>query len=405
MNNGELFDSKIPEGASQPSPARPFGPLRLRTAERDQIQWIARDLDGSLPEDHRARLLWDLASKLDLAKFYQPILARGRRAGAPATDPLILLTLWLLATSEGVGEASEVARLCKLHDAYRWVCGGVNVDPHTLSDFRIDHAEALDNLLTQVLGVLLKQGVLTLDRVAQDGMRTRASAGADSFRREPSLKECVEAARAHLEEVRREVATKGNRLSRKQQAARERGARERLERVERALEELPAARAPKRNKEDQANARVSTTDPEARVMKMGDGGFRPAYNLQLATDTQTRVIVGVAVTNVGGDAGELTPMLEQIEARTGKRPGEYLVDGGFVNREAFDVAAERGTTVFAPVPMPKDATVDRFAPKPDDGPGTSAWRKRMASDAAKETYKERAATAETTNADLCYPAA
>lgn len=200
--------------------------------------------------------------------------------------------------------------------------------------------------------------------------------------------------------MRREAASQANRVSRKQQAARERGARERLERVERALEELPAVRAVKRNKEDKAEARVSTTDPEARVMKMGDGGFRPAYNLQFATDTESRVIVGVGATNVGADGGQMTPMLDQIEERTGKRPGEYLVDGGFVNREAIDAAAEKGTNVFAPVPEPKDPNVDRYAPKPDDGPGTSAWRERMATDEAKEIYKERAATAETTNADL-----
>ena len=401
MSNGELFGGENAAPASDSSAAerRRIGAPRLRTAQRDQIQWIARDLDGSLPEDHRARLLWDLTGRLDLAKFFDPIQARGRGPGAPATDPRILLTLWLLATSEGVAEASEVARLCKLHDAYRWVCGGVNVDPHTLSDFRIDHGEALDDLLTQVLGVLLKQGVLTLDRVAQDGMRTRASAGADSFRREKSLKECVDEARAHLDAVRHEVATAANRLSRKQVAARERGARERLERVERALEELPVARAAKK-KANREDARVSTTDPEARVMKMGDGGFRPAYNLQFATDTQTRVIVGVAATNAGADGGQMTPMLDQIEARTGKRPDELLVDGGYVNREAIDAAAASGTTVFAPVPEPKDASVAQYAPKPDDGPGTSAWRTRMGTDEAKEIYKERAATAETTNADL-----
>lgn len=399
MSNGDLFGGEISAPSTSLS-ARPIGVPRLRTAERNQIQWVARDLDGSLPEDHRARLLWGLTGNLDLGKFYEPILARGRGPGAPATDPRILLALWLLATSEGVGDASEVARLCKLHDAYRWVCGGVNVDPHTLSDFRVDHGDALDDLLTQVLGVLVKQGVLTLDRVAQDGMRTRASAGADSFRREKSLKECVDEARIHLEAVRREAATQGNRLSRQQQTARERGARERLERIERALEELPAVRAVKRSKEDKAEARVSTTDPEARVMKMGDGGFRPAYNLQFATDTKSRVIVGVGATNVGADGGQMTPMLEQVEERTGKRPAEYLVDGGYVNREAIDSAAEQGTTVFAPVPEPKDATVDRYAPKPDDGPGASAWRERMGTDAAKGIYKERASTAETTNADL-----
>lgn len=401
MSNRDLFGNEISEAApALASAAKPIGEPRLRTADRSQIQWVARDVDSTLPEDHRARLLWDLTGKLDLAKFYEPIRARGRAPGIAATDPRILLTLWVLATSDGVGEASEVARLCTLHDAYRWVCGGVNVDPHTLSDFRIDHGEALDDLLTQILGVLMKQGVLTLDRVAQDGLRTRASAGAASFRREKSLKECVEEAKTHLQAVRRETANADNRLSRQQQAARERGARERVERIERALEELPKVRAVKKTEEKKAEARVSTTDPEARVMKMGDGGFRPAFNLQFATDTKIRVIVGVGATNVGADPAQMTPMLDQLEARTGKRPGEYLVDGGYVNLEAIEKATDQGTTVFAPVPEPRDPKVDRYAPKPEDGPGTIAWRKRMNTDEAKDIYKERAATAETSNADL-----
>jgi len=273
------------------------------------------------------------------------------------------------------------------------------VDPHTLTDFRVDHGQALDELFTQVLAVLVKGGALTLERVAQDGMRTRANAGAASFRREPSLRACLEEARVHLEEVRREATNPDCRLSQQMQAARERGARERLERVERAIEELPKARAPKRTAEEKAEARVSTTDPEARVMKMGDGGFRPAHNLQFATDTKTRAIVGVATTNAGADNGQMQPMLHQIEERTGKKPAEYLVDGGFVNLEAIDAAAAQGTAVFAPVPKPKDSSVDPHAPKPSDGPGTIEWRQRMATPEAKEIYRDRAATAETVNAD------
>lgn len=399
MSNRDLFGNEIAASAPAPdSAAKPIGAPRLRTADRSQVEWVARDVDSTLPDDHRARLFWDLIGKLNLAKFYEPILARGRAPGVAATDPRILLALWILATSEGVGCASEVARLCRLHDAYRWVCGGVSVDPHTLSDFRIDHGEALDDLMTQVLAVLMKQGVLTLDRVTQDGLRTRASAGAASFRREPSLKECLDEAKAHLEAVRREGANPANHMSRQQQAARERGARERLERVERALEELPKARAVKKTNAEKAEARVSTTDPEARVMKMADGGFRPAYNLQFATETASRVIVGVAGPNAGADGGQMTPMRGQIEERTGKRPPEYLVDGGYVNLEAIDKAAEEGTTVFAPVPEPRNPEVDRYAPKPEDGPGTIAWRQRMNTDEAKEIYKERAATAECVNA-------
>jgi transposase len=358
-----------------------------------------RGLDAMLPEDHKARLIWDLLGRLDLSRFYEPILARGRGPGAPATDPKILLALWILATSEGIGSGQEVARLCGLHDAYRWICGGVSVDAHTLTDFRVDYGEAYDDLITQVIAVLMKEGVLSFDRVAQDGMRTRASAGAASFRREPSLHACLEEARAQLEAARSEAASPDRQPSQQLVAAKERGARERAERVERALEELPKVRAAKRTTEEKAEARVSTTDPEARVMKMPDGGFRPAYNIQYATDTKSRVIVGVATTNVGSDTGQLEPMRAQIEERTGKRPGEYLVDGGFVNLDAIEAATNDGTTVLAPVPKPKDPNVDRHAPKPTDGPGTIAWRERMATPEAKEAYKDRASTSETVNAN------
>ncbi len=397
MSDPQLFDVGDPVPAA--AGAKSLGLPRLRTADREQVKWVAVDLDGSLAQDHRARLLWDLVGRLDLTGLYERISARGRVAGAPATDPKILLVLWLLATSEGVGSGREVARLCTLHDAYRWICGGVSVDATTLSAFRAAGREELDGLLTQVLAVLMKQGVLTLERVAQDGMRTRASAGAASFRREASLNDCLEAARKHLDEVRREAVDPANRPSRVRQAARERGARDRAERVEQALAELPAARAVKSTEKDRAEARVSTTDPEARVMKMGDGGFRPAYNLQFATDTASRVIVGVGTTNAGADSRQMEPMLKQIEERTGKKPPEYLVDGGYVNLEAIDAADAQGTKVFAPVQKPRDASVDRHAPKPGDGPGTIAWRERMATAEAKEIYKERAATAETVNAD------
>jgi hypothetical protein len=276
----------------------------------------------------------------------------------------------------------------------------VSVDPHTLSDFRVDHGAALDDLFTQVLVVLVKQGVLTLERVAQDGMKTRASAGAASFRREKSLKECQEEVEAHLKAVNAEAANPDSQLSPQMKAARVRGAQDRKRRVEQALEELPRAREAKRTTEDKAEARVSTTDPEARVMKMGDGGFRPAYNIQLATDTASRVIAGVDTTNAGTDRAEMPPMLQQLKERTDKKPSEYLVDGGFVNLEAIEAATKEGTTVLAPVQKSKNPNVDPHAPKPGDGPGTIAWRQRMATPEAKATYKHRASTAERSNADV-----
>ena len=375
------------------------GVPRLKTANRRQIELSPCCLEDLLAEDHRARSVWALVEQLDLEAFYEPIKSRTGGVGRPAIDPKILVGLWLYATSEGVGSARELARLCESHDAYRWMCGGVSVNHHTLSDFRVGNGSALDDLMTQVLAVLMRQGIVTLKRVAQDGMRVRASAGAASFRREKSLEACLDAAREQVEEVKREAEKLDSGRSAREQAARERAARERHERVQRALVELPKARKAKPAK-DKEKARVSTTDPEARVMKMGDGGYRPAFNLQLATDTESRVIVGVGVTNVGSDKSQLEPMLADVQRRTGSRPEELLVDGGFTKLESIEKASELGVTVYAPLQAPTKPGVDPHEPKRDDSPAIKAWRSRMATEKAKEIYKQRAATAETVNGDL-----
>ncbi len=402
MSQVDMFGA-MPEAQSEgkATPNKPVeGDPRLLRPDRHQMRFVPTDLDSLLEEDHPARAIWEVVEKLDLSKFEETITARGDQPGRPAIDPRILATLWLYATSEGEDSAREIERLCEAHSAYRWIAGGVHVNHHTLSDFRVGHGEALDELFTQLLGVLNHQGLVDLKRTAQDGMKVRASAGAASFRREKSLKECLEEAKRQVEEVARQGQEKGAESAPRRAAARERAARERKERVEKALAELPKAREAKTTEEKKAEARVSTTDPEARVMKMADGGYRPAYNIELATDTKTRVIVGVDVTNKGSDQGEITPMLQDIETRTGGKPKDHLVDGGFANKEDIQKAAQEGVTVYAPVQKPKKEGVDPHEPKPGDAPEVAAWRQRMGSPEAKEVYKERAATAETTNADL-----
>jgi hypothetical protein len=299
-----------------------------------------------------------------------------------------------------VGSAREIARRCETDDAYRWICGGVSVNHHTVSDFRVGHPEALDELMTQVLAVLTHAGLVELRRTAQDGMRVRASAGAASFRREKSLQACLAAAREQVEQTKREAEQPDTGRTARERAAAERAARARENRVARALAELPKVRAVKETDQAKEQARVSTTDPEARVMKMGDGGFRPAYNVQLATDTASRVIVGVGVTNAGSDAGQMGPMLTDIAQRTGATPAEHLVDGGYTKLDAIEQAGADGVTVYAPVPTPRKEGIDPHQPKPGDGEAVAAWRQRMGTDEAKAIYKQRAATAETVNADL-----
>lgn len=398
MSSDSLFpipEVRKPEEAAQAD----AGPVRVNSPDRSQVTLKSFDLESLVGGDHPVRAIWQVVEKLDLSRFYESVQARGSTAGRAATDPKLLVALWLYATSEGVAHARKLDRLCKEHDAYRWLCGGVTVNYHSLSDFRVKHADALDELMTQVLGVMLSQGLVKLERTAQDGMRVRASAGAASFRREQRLKECLEWARTQVAWVRKQADTNDPGENAREQAARERAARERQERIERALQELPKAAAAK-EKADREKARVSTTDAEARVMKMGDGGFRPAYNVQLATDTHSRVIVGVDVTNAGSDMRQMSPMLDDIERRTGHVPKEHLVDGGFANLNAITAASERECVVYAPIQQPRDPEVDPHARKPTDSDAVSEWRVRMATDDAKRVYRERAATAETVNADL-----
>lgn len=380
--------------------ADPKRGARLREAQRNQICWGRIDLGATLADDHPARAIWAVVERLNLSELYAEIAARDGVAGASVIDPKILLALWIYATSDGEGSARELWRLTQMHDAYRWICGGVDVGYHTLSDFRSQQTKVIDDLITQVLGLLMQQNLVDLSRVAQDGTRVRASAGASSFRRAETLAELMVEARAHLEAVTREATDPA--ISAGRAAARKRGARERLARLEAALQQVPAlTETKKRSGAKDATVRVSTTDPEARVMKMGDGGFRPAFNIQFATTPdKARAIVGIDVNNMGSDMGQSTPMLDQIEERTGVRPTEMLIDGGYAQHDAIDHAAEYGTTVYAPVPKPREGdNRDPNVPREGDSVAVGAWRKRMGTDEAKAIYKQRAATAETVNAD------
>jgi transposase len=364
------------------------------------MAWGRIDLDAQLPDEHPARAIWAAIERLDLSALYAPIEARDEVAGAPAIDPKIQLALWVYATSEGEGSAREIWRLTQVHSAYRWICGGVDIGYHTLSDFRSQQGEVLDALITQVLAVLMTQDLVDLSRVAQDGTRVRASAGAASFRREQTLEALMQQAREHLEAVTRQA--KDPAISALRAAARKRGAQQRLDRLEAALKQIPeVTETKKRSGAKDSTIRVSTTDPDARVMKMGDGGFRPAFNVQFATTAdKARVIVGVDVINRGSDAGQSTPMIEQIEQRTGVRPAEMLVDGGYAQHAAIDEATEKQVSVYAPLPKPRQGdTRDPHAPREDDSEAVAAWRQRMGTDEAKQIYKQRAATAETVNAD------
>jgi transposase len=397
---GTTTNMPAPAAAEPAAPQRGRRGARLREANRGQLAWGPIDLDAMLPQEHVARSIWAVLERLDLTALYSPIEARDEVAGTSAIDPKILLAVWVYATSEGEGSARAVWRLTEMHTAYRWLCGGVAVGYHTLSDFRSERGEVFSQLVTQVLALLMKGELIDLHRVAQDGTRIRASAGAASFRRQATLASLLDEARAHLEAVTRE----GNdaAMTARRAAAQQRGARDRLARLEAALEELPEIIATKKQSgAKDKEPRASTTDADARVMKMPDGGFRPAFNVQLATTTdEARVIVGMAVLNRGSDAQQSTPMLTQIQERTGVLPAELLVDGGYAQHTAIDEATAQGVTVYAPVTKPRgDDARDPNVALPGDSAAVGAWRERMGTEEAKAIYKERAATAETVNAD------
>ena len=369
---------------------------RLRTVDRQRII-PAMPLEDLLDTDHQARLVWDFCLGLDLTPLYDSIRSRVGGPGHPAIDPRICVAVWLYATLEGVGSARALAWLCQNHNAFRWLTGGVSVNHHTLSDFRVGHLEFLDDLLTHSVAVLREQDLVDLNRVATDGMRVRASAGAASFRRQQTLAEHLQEARDQVARLKEELDDDPSAGSRQQAAARERAARQREERIHQALARLPQLQA-KKKPDEKDKARASTTDPEATVMKMADGGYRPAYNIEYAATTDGQVIVGVSVTSTGSDMGQITPMLDQIEARFDVRPEEALADGGFAKHEDIRQAQTQGTTVYVPVPEPKDPKRDRHEPLPGDSVEVAAWRQRMKTDEAKEIYKERASTIECVNA-------
>ena len=371
--------------------------VRLRTAQRDQAELQVMELDSLLSSEHPARAVWGFVTALDLSELLVAVRAREGEPGRPPADPKILMTLWLYATIEAVGSARALARLCEAHVAYRWICGGVSMNHHTLADFRVAHEALLDRLLAQGVASLMSEGLVTLERLAQDGVRIRASAGSASYRRRERLESLLESeAEARVGQLKAELEADPAASTERQRAARERAAREQLSGTHAALErmkqlEAQRARREKSHKTEtqkQKAPKASTTDAQARVMHMPDGGYRPAYNGQFASDPRTQVIVAVGLDTTGSDGGLMAPMQDQIVATYGQTPRQDPVDGGFSKRDDIERAHAAGIEVFAPPPNNKHKT-DPFAPRENDGPGTAAWRERMASEAGKAVYRER----------------
>lgn len=376
--------------------------VRVKTPQRDQVAMHLLSLEDAVRKDHPVRNLWRYVNHLDLNLFYQHIQAVEGGAGRDTVDPRILLTLWLFATLEGIASARYLAELCERDFIYLWICGEVGVNRDMLNTFRSSHPEALDQLMTETIGILLHHDLVSLKRVAQDGMRVRAAAGKSSFRRQQTLEDHLAAAREQVEQMRREGDDDAGGRSR-QEAARQRAAREQVERLEWALAEREKLHQQREQKKQGTGpeARASTTDPEARVMKMADGGYRPAYNVQFATTAKSRIIVGVGVTNEGSDSGQMEPLVEQVVDNFATLPEEYLVDGGFSSRADTTRLEQRGVKVYSPVKKEHallEQGADPYARRRGDTEEYFGFRQRMKTPEAKEIYKERSSTAEFPNA-------
>ncbi len=377
---------------------------RVCRPQRNQREWQDYCLDESLPHDDIARTVWAWVELLDLSRLYREIRVSDHQAGRSAIAPEVLVALWLMATIDGIGSARQLDRLCRRDARYRWICGGVSVNYHTLSDFHSGQAEFLDALLVDSVAALMHQGLVSLDTVAQDGMRVRASAGKSSFRRRPTLEQLQRQAGEHLQRLRDEKENDSRHAADvRRKAAQERAARERKEWIDEALKQQ-AELAKKREKRKPGNGektRVSTTDPDARTMKMANGGFDPAYNVQFCSDADAQVIVRVDVTNAGTDAEQLSPMLDEVESAYGKRPKQSLVDKGFTTKNSVTNAERNGTTVVGGIPRADELEkkgIDPHSPQRRDTPQYIAFRRRMKEPEYQELLKRRPCAAEFPNA-------
>lgn len=335
-----------------PAPAEMAAPPKLKPINRNQGFLRPVIVEELVGPDHKVRAIWDLTGQLDLSRFLQKIQSKEGQAGRQAWDPRLLLSIWLYAYSEQVTSAREIARLMEYEPGLMWLAAMDEVNHHTLSDFRAGNPEELKRLLSELLGLLSQEGWVKLELVAHDGTKIRAQAGADTFRREATLEKEIAKARQMVEELDQQSESEQEPDARRQ-AARERAARERLERMGRAAEELKKIRADKTSEEERKQARVSLSEPEARVMKHGDHALAPSYNVHLSTDAENKIVVGVQVTQCSSDSGSLAPAMEEVKQTTGQYPAQVVADGGLTNQASIREMKEKQIEFYGSLAEPE----------------------------------------------------
>ena len=383
------------------------GNARVKLPERHQVEMQLMSLDQMVRGDAFVRTVVKYVDSLDLSELYCRIKATSDHVGRAPIDPRILFSLWLFATLEGINSGRKIAKLTERDVAYMWICGGVSVNYHTVCDFRKDHGELVERILTDSIAVLHHHDLVKLETLAQDGMRVRASAGSGSFRRQGKLKECRKLAEQYLQQLKEESDSDDDE-GKGVRSARLRAATEKLERIEQACLEMDGLqeRYIKRNESmskvhHRSEPRASTTDPEARRMKMGDNGFRPAMNVQFSNDVDALLIVGVDVTNVGSDAGLLAPMYHSVCTTYGTVPKKYLADGGFSKKEGVTELEKNGTQFYGKLHAEQkqlEAGKDPYQARPRENGYFTEFRARMGTQEAQDIYRQRAAAAEFPNA-------
>lgn len=385
---------------------------RLNSPVRNQIEFINSAIDDLIPDDHSVRNIWNYVIQIDLSPILKKIKSTEDNPGRPAIDPKILLALWIYAICEGIGSARVIDRYCTEHLAFRWLCGGVAVNYHTISDFRRLNSSEFDDLISETIARLVNRDLVTLKQVSQDGMRVRASAGTSSFRRKPTLKELYVKAKQQVEILRKEIDEDSSICLNREMAAKKRAAEERKNRLEQALKEHQALTVEKGNskkkhrkpftQKEKDEVRSSTTDPEARKMKMGHGGFSPAYNMQIAIDTKSRFIVGVDVINKNNDYGQLPVMFEKVKNMYDKVPEKWLVDQGYLEHQDIIKVQKAGCEVYVNPKTKRKDDVKQCVNEihENEHEELAKWRIRMGMDEAKEIYKDRASNSEWANAGM-----
>ena len=341
----------IPEQPARPK-STTAGEVKLNTIDRQQTMLVSIYVEELIPADHKARAIWELAGGLDLSRFSARLRTSAGCPGRPAWDPQLLVSLWVYAYSEGISSAREIERLMEWEPGLQWLGGLKTVNHHTLSDFRVEHQQALEELFAELLVSLEKAGLLSLEQVMHDGTKIRAQAGADSFRREKT-------ARQRLAEVREALRQMGDRGAEgaakdRRQAARERAARERGERMEAALKEMAALQAVQKSEEDKAKVRASLSEPEARQMKHGDHAIAPSYNAQITTEAKNKIIVGAHLSQCSSDAQSLMAAIKEVAKNLEQKPAQVVVDGGFTNRDNIIECAAQQIDLVGSLPDPKE---------------------------------------------------